>query len=262
MTSTHSVASHPRISVNGLSSLFQSLADDIAMWRELGVDHVGLISPKLSAVGWDAARDLVTEAGFRVSNLSVEERVVDESLRFAASVGAGAVYITSGGAGSLSWDEAAAAFRARIASHAALADELGVRLAVEPTNPLRADLSFVFCMRDGFDLARAAGISAVLDLYSCWYERDLETLVRTNLDVLALVQICDFALGTYNTPNRSVIGDGNIPLERLFAMLLDAGYKGAFDLEILGPRIQEEGYASAITRSVERASELLDRLGA
>lgn len=256
------VAPHPRISVNSLSSLFQSFDDDIAMWRALGVDHVGLISPKLEAVGWDTARDLATETGLRVSNLSVEERVVDESLRFAASIGAGSVYLTSGGAGSLPWDQAAAAFCARIAPHAALADELGVRLAVEPTNPLRADLSFVFCMRDGFDLARAAGIGAVLDLYSCWYERGLEKLVRKHLDVLALVQISDFALQTYNTPNRSVIGDGDIPLERLFGMLLDAGYQGAFDLEILGPRIEEEGYASAIARSVGRASEILDRLGA
>jgi sugar phosphate isomerase/epimerase len=253
---------HPRISVNSLSSLFQSLDDDIALWRDLSVDHVGLISPKLERVGWDEARALVAETGLRVSNVSVEERVVDESLRFAASVGGVPVYITSGGAGSRPWDEAVAAFCARIAPHAALADELGVPLAVEPTIPFRADLSFVFCMRDGFDLARAAGISAVLDVYSCWYERGLERLVRDNLDVLALVQISDFALDTHDTPNRSVIGDGDVPLARLLAMLLDAGYEGAFDLEVLGPRIQEEGYASAIRRSVERASETLDRLGA
>jgi sugar phosphate isomerase/epimerase len=255
------VAPHPRISVNNLSSLSHSLDDDIALWRALGLDHVGLISPKLEAVGWDTARDRVTGAGLRVSNLSVEEHVVEESLRFAASVGAGSVYLTSGGAGPLEWDEAAAAFCARLAPHVALADELGVRLAVEPTNPLRADISFVFCMRDGFDLARAAGIGAVLDSCSCWYERDLEGLVRKNLDVLALVQISDFALEIHDTPNRSVIGDGDVPLERLLAMLLDAGYEGSFDIEILGPRIEQEGYASAIARSVERASELLDRLG-
>ena len=248
--------------MNSLSSLFQSLDDDIALWRRLGVDHVGLISPKLANAGWDAARGVVSETGLRVSNVSIEERVIEESLRFAASVGAGPVYITSGGAGSLAWDAAVAAFCARIAPHAALADELGVRLAVEPTLPFRSDLSFVFCMRDGFDLARAAGIGTVLDFYSCWYERGLEALVRENVDLVALVQISDFSLETHNTPNRSVIGDGDVPLERLFAVMLDAGYEGAFDLEILGPRIEEEGYASAIARSVERASEILDRLGA
>jgi sugar phosphate isomerase/epimerase len=248
--------------VNSLSSLFQSQDDDIALWRSLGIDHVGLISPKLEQVGWDAARDLVRAAGLRVSNVSIEERAIEESLRFAASVGAGPVYITSGGAGSLAWDDAVAAFSARIAPRAALARELGVRLAVEPTLPFRTDLSFVFCMRDGFDLARAAGVDTVLDFYSCWYERDLDRIVRENIDLVALVQISDFSLKTHNTPNRSVIGDGDVPLERLFAAMLDAGYQGAFDLEILGPRIQEEGYASAIARSVERASEILARLGA
>ena len=43
-------------------------------------------------------------------------------------------------------------------------------------------------------------------------------------------------------------------------MLVDAGYTGAFDVETLGPRIEAEGYASAITRSVGRATEILDRL--
>ena len=44
-------------------------------------------------------------------------------------------------------------------------------------------------------------------------------------------------------PNRCAVGDGDIPVERLMGMVLDAGYEGAFDLEILGPRIEEEGYA-------------------
>ena len=37
---------------------------------------------------------------------------------------------------------------------------------------------------------------------------------------------------------------------------------GSFDLEVMGPRVEEEGYHSTVRRSVERASELLDRVGA
>jgi sugar phosphate isomerase/epimerase len=59
-----------------------------------------------------------------------------------------------------------------------------------------------------------------------------------------------------------VIGDGDIPLERLLAMILDAGYAGMFDLELLGPKIEAEGYLSATRRSLERASEMLEQLGA
>ena len=133
-------------------------------------------------------------------------------------------------------------------------------LAVEPTNPLRSDVSFVYSLRDALHLARAAQIDVVLDFYSCWYERELEQFVRDNLESLALVQICDYAIGTFDTPNRSVIGDGDIPVERLVQMLLDTGYRGAFDVEILGPKIEAEGYAHAIRRSVAHASEILDRL--
>ncbi len=86
--------------------------------------------------------------------------------------------------------------------------------------------------------------------------------MRDDVDRLALVQISDFELGTLDTPNRSVIGDGDIPLERLLGILLDAGYEGYFDLEILGPRIEAEGYLPATRRSLERASEMLGRLGA
>ena len=84
----------------------------------------------------------------------------------------------------------------------------------------------------------------------------------SNIDLVTLVQIGDYKLGTFDIPNRCAIGDGDIPVERLMATVLDAGYEGPFDLEILGPRIEEEGYRAPIVRSVERATEILERLGA
>jgi sugar phosphate isomerase/epimerase len=253
---------HPRLSVNSLSSLYQSLADDIGMWRELGVDHVGLISPKLEALGWDQAQEAVKQAGLRVSNLSVESHVLSESIEFAASVGASSVYMCSGSAGPRTWDEASKRFCEEVAPFAARAEKVGVLLAVEPTNPLRADLSFVFSAGDALDLARDAGIGVVIDLYSCWYERGLAELVGANLDRVALVQVSDYVLGTYDLPNRAVPGDGSIPLEHLVREVLDRGYEGVFDLEILGPRTEAEGYRSAVRRGVDHMSDLLYGLGA
>ena len=65
-----------------------------------------------------------------------------------------------------------------------------------------------------------------------------------------------------STPNRLVPGDGDIPMERIVGQLLAAGYAGVFDLEMIGPRIEEEGYPSASTRAVEYVGALLTRLGA
>jgi sugar phosphate isomerase/epimerase len=229
------------------------------MWRDLGIDVVGLISPKLEPINWDVR--LVTDAGLQVSSIGTDMAGLERALEFAASVGADSVWTCTGPRGSRTWEQAADDFCESIAPAIRSAAELGVELAVEPTNPLRCDVSFAFTMRDTFDLARAAGLGVVLDLAMCWYERGLEELVRNNVDLLTLVQINDYRVGTLSTPDRSVLGDGDIPLERLIAMFLDAGYSRPLDLEILGPKIDAEGYSSAIRRSLERLNEILGRLG-
>ncbi len=229
------------------------------MWRDLGIDVVGLISPKLEPIGWDAG--LVADAGLQVSSIGVDMAGLERAVEYAASVGADSVWTCTGPLGARSWEEATDDFSQTIAPAVRAAAELGVELAVEPTNPLRCDVSFAFTMRDTFDLARVAGVGVVLDLAMCWYERGLEDLVRKNADLLTLVQINDYKLGTFTTPDRSVLGDGDIPLERLIAMFLDAGYSRPFDLEILGPKIDAEGYRSAIQRSLEKLNEIFGRLG-
>lgn len=240
----------------------QSLEEDIALWADLGIDNVGLISPKLEAVGWDNAREAVSDAGLLVSSMSCYKNGIAPSLEFSAAVKTGVLYIVTGSAGSTPWEEAAQRFCQELAPLVARGKELGVRLALEPTNPLRTDVSFVHCVRDAIDVARMADMGIVVDFYSSWYERGLEELVRKNIDLVALVQMCDYKLGTFDMPNRCALGDGDIPVERLVELLLDAGYEGPFDLEILGPRIEEEGYRAPIARSVKRATEMLDRLGA
>jgi sugar phosphate isomerase/epimerase len=254
------VSALARVSVNEECAGAMPVADELGFFREVGVINIGVISPKLEAIGWDPA--VFADAGLRVSNIGTEERVIGEALEFGAAVAADSVWCTTGTIGSRTWEEAADAFCERIAPAAARAKELGVTFAIEPTNPLRSDIGFVFNLRDALMLARSAGIGVVLELACCWYERGLAELVRDNVDMLALVQVSDYEIGTFDTPNRSVIGDGDVPLERLLATLLDAGYDGLFDLEIIGPRIEAEGYLSATRRSLERLTEMLDRLGA
>ena len=59
---------HPRLSVNSICSMHQSLDEDLALWADLGIDHVGLITPKFDDPGWDAGRRAVVDAGLRVSS--------------------------------------------------------------------------------------------------------------------------------------------------------------------------------------------------
>src|SRR2546426_6860496 len=145
---------HPRLSLNSISSMNQSLDEDLALWRDLGIDLVGLISTKLDAVGWDAGGRAVREAGLRVASMSCYPAQTAESIEFTAAVDGQVLYVVTGGAGSLPWEEAAGKYCKEMAPLVARARELGVKLAVEPTNPLRADVSFVYTVRDAIDLAR------------------------------------------------------------------------------------------------------------
>jgi sugar phosphate isomerase/epimerase len=76
------------------------------------------------------------------------------------------------------------------------------------------------------------------------------------------VQVSDYVLGDRTTPCRAVPGDGAIPLERLIGEVLEAGYGGVFDLELIGPRIEAEGHRPATLRAAEILSEILVKLGA
>jgi sugar phosphate isomerase/epimerase len=76
------------------------------------------------------------------------------------------------------------------------------------------------------------------------------------------VQVSDYVIGTLSTPDRAVPGDGDIPFDRILRPLLAAGYSGAFDLELIGPRIEAEGYEVAVPRALRAVELLLTHLGA
>jgi sugar phosphate isomerase/epimerase len=184
------------------------------------------------------------------------------ALDTATDVGAECLVFTTGPAGPLAWEEAADAIEAALAPVLPEARSRGVPFAIEHTNSLRVDVGFVHTLADALDLARRFDAGVCMEINACWAERGLADTITAGADSIRLVQVSDFAVGTLSTPNRLVPGDGDIPLERILGQVLAAGYQGCFDLELIGPRIDDEGYESACRRSIDRLTEMLDALGA
>jgi sugar phosphate isomerase/epimerase len=184
-----------------------------------------------------------------------------QAIDIAASLGARSIYLVTGGRGALSWEQAAERFAALILPGRAAAAERGVTLLVENASAFNIDIHMAHTLADTITLAEIAGIGVCIDLQPCWGEAGLAQLFRRAMPITGLVQVSDYVLGDRTAPCRAVPGDGAIPLERLIGQLLDAGYKGLFDLELVGPRIQAEGARAASTRAAERLSEILTRLG-
>ena len=76
------------------------------------------------------------------------------------------------------------------------------------------------------------------------------------------MQVSDFKVGTVASSQRLVPGDGDVPLARILGIVLDAGYRGVFDLELIGDAIVAEGYDAAVPRAVDALGALLNDLGA
>jgi sugar phosphate isomerase/epimerase len=270
---------HPRVCVSAICTLKLDLAADLDFWAAHDIECVGVSVAKLDAFGWDEGTRRVAravESGLRVANLiglgpfvltqpeqweGQRERLV-RALEAGRAVDAECVVFTTGPAGALPWDEAADALETALAPVLVEAQTLGIPFAVEHTNSLRVDVGFVHSLHDVVDLARRLGTGVCMEINACWAERGLAQTIAGATDVIRLVQVSDFAIGTLATPDRLVPGDGDIPLARIIGQVLASAYTGVFDLELIGPRIEAEGYDSAVPRAVAALSALLDDLGA
>lgn len=258
---------HPRLSVNALSSIQWSFDQDLELWQQLGVRHAGLLISKI-AENRDSKIARLKAAGIAPSTLVIgsfalskpesweaTRASVNASLDTVASLGGGSVYFTPGRTTGAPWREVLALFADAVAPCVDYAKKRGVTLAMEPS--LRTDVSFINTLRDAIDVAELTGLKLIADFGNCWMERDLREVLRRAGPHIGLVQICDVKIG--GPGGRVHLGEGDLPLDRLMRDVLDSGYAGLFDLEVLGPAIEEEGYASALPRGVQSASKLLTR---
>ena len=129
----------------------------------------------------------------------------------------------------------------------ALYEELGIHTIGVATRKIESEDDIARVRSSGLMVANVIGVG----------QAGLAHTIAEGMDHIGIVQVSDFAVGTLSTPNRLVPGDGDIPLRRITDQLLDAGYEGVFDLELVGPKIEEEGYRGAIARSCAYLSDLL-----
>ena len=270
---------HPRACVSAISTFNLALDEDLAFWDRHEIRTVGVSVAKLERFGWAEGTKLVADAaaaGLRIANLiglgpfhlanpaswpKQQERLV-RSIETAAAVGAECMVFTTGPFAPLTWEEAADALDAALTPILSEAASRGVPFAIEHTNSLRVDVGFVHTLKDAIDLARRFDVGVCMELNACWAERGLDATIRDGIDRIRLVQVSDFTVGTVASSQRLVPGDGDIPIERILGRVLDAGYAGVFDLELIGDAIVTEGYDAAVPRAVEALGAILERLGA
>jgi sugar phosphate isomerase/epimerase len=268
---------HDRVSVNALAFGEEPMEAILEHFRAIGPRRVSFFSHMVRGDVLPKAKAGVQAAGYKVETVThifttaqLTDRagweparaLLSETIAGAKAIGARSIYMVTGGRGGLTWEDAAEAFAEAVAPCREEARAAGVDLLVEPAAPLYAEIHVPTNLRDTVLLAEIADLGVCLDVAPSWTEAGLQETIRRAAPRLKLVQVGDYILGDRCVPCRAVVGDGAIPLQRLFGWVLETGFEGAFDLEMLGPRVDAIGAREALRRSAEKTGEILQALGA
>jgi sugar phosphate isomerase/epimerase len=258
---------NPRLSLSAICSYPLTFEEDLALWDDIGIRHVGLFYAKLDAFGHARAIDALRKRGMRTSCVVVaafnlghpdswdETRAIyHRCIETAAALG-GCVYGATGRAGIGEWDRQVEAFQRAVQPCLDFARARGVRVAFEPST--RPQVSFVHNLHDAIEIMNRTGVEIIVDVGNCWVERDIYAAITHLRERIALVQLSDFPMSSTLGPGmgRVLPGLGDLPLERFIQAAADAGYAGPFEIEYLG---LDKNCGDAIRRSVIHTSRVLD----
>jgi sugar phosphate isomerase/epimerase len=263
-----------RLSVDAMCSYPWSFDQDLAVWSDVGIRHAGLLVSKLGSDP-DASMERLTAAGIRASTLITEAfdlaapqtwdatRAAHRlALDLMAKHGGHSIYFTPGRTTGASWSEDLERLAEAVAPTVAHAKANGILAAIEPS--LRTSVSFVNTLRDAIDVATRTGISLIADFGNMWMERDFREVLVRAMPHIALMQIGDVVIGSSGRPapgGRAHIGEGELPLRRMMQDVLDAGYTGVFDLEVVPANFATGCDEASLRHGISAASALLDEMG-
>lgn len=263
-------------SISEVTTLRWDLGTEIDHLVRHGFDAIALWRTKVSDIGPDAARSLLRRAGIRVSSLqwtggftgsdgrSFRESLADahEAIETAALLGCSALVVHTGCRGGHTVAHARRLVLEALGTLAPVAAREGVTLAVKPFHPaqtagcgLLGGLPATLALVEECDHA-AVGIA--LDCWQFGHEPDLLAGLPHLVPHLAVVQVADGHRGDVRPADgwagpdrdgeRLPPGLGRLPLADLIGGLIDAGYDGDVEFDLVGEAVEWLGYDAVLAR--------------
>ncbi|HEY1654804.1 MAG TPA: sugar phosphate isomerase/epimerase family protein [Candidatus Tumulicola sp.] len=142
------------------------------------------------------------------------------------------------------------------------AESLGVRLALEPLNPLAMNEdTFVWNLEDSLEILEAVDHPALgicADIWNLAGQYDLQARLAHCAGRIFLAQVSDWRRPR-SFLDRLAVGDGTLDFQPFLAGLRDAGYEGPLVLEIFSQNVPDSLYDGDLRAVVTRSREALER---
>ncbi len=165
------------------------------------------------------------------------------AIREAAALGAPMIVLVCGAVPGQPLEESRKQIADGIAAVLPLAEEHGIKLAIEPLHPVYADdrsaintMASANAVCDQLDHP-LVGIAA--DVYHIWWDPDLEAQIKLTgeKDRLFAFHVCDWMTPTTDLLNdRGLMGEGCIDIPGIRSMVEAAGFNGFNEVEVFSDR--------------------------
>lgn len=264
-----------RLSMNEMTTFRWSFEEDVQHYVAAGIDAIAVWRQKLSDFGEAKGTELLAESGLAVSSLlwaggftgsegrSHKESVEDaiDAVQLAGDLNAGCVIVYTGSRSGHTHNHARRLFKSALKTLSPVASEHGVTLAVEPMHEgCATDWTFLTDLTETLELIQAVDcpqLKLAFDAYHLGQDPSILDRLPDIAPLTAIVQLGDAKRPPDGEQNRCRLGDGDVPLREIVAALIEAGYDGFFDVELMGEDVEDADYEELIQQSKQVFAELL-----
>ena len=241
----------PTLSLNQATTLRWSFEEDVVRYRLAGIHTMGVWLPKLLEYGEERGLEWLNENEMSVSSLSYAggftgafghelEDVLEETrdlIQLAGKLQANSLVVVTGPINNHLTKHAT---RLVVDSLKELADESADQDVTLSLMPMRKvfcrDWTFLHKLDETLailDKVNHPAVQLALDIYHLWPEKGLLSMLPELASRVGIVQVSDASPVSAVEYDRVLPGEGVLPVADVLKGLVDAGYRGCVDYQIL-----------------------------
>jgi sugar phosphate isomerase/epimerase len=255
----------PRISINEMTTYRWSLFEDVTGYRAARVNGIGVWRRKLSDFGEERGVELLRESELHVSSLwsaggftgsdgqTFREAIDDalDALRLAVEVQAGCLVVVSGARAGHTYNHARRLLCDALRKLGDVASQFGLSIALQPMHRRPVErwsmLNSLDAALDALNHCDHPRVGLVFDTFHLSQEPELFQRIPDVVPWIKLAALSDAYVGETSTASqgedeRCIPGKGALPLAQIVAALEMAGYRGAYDVQLMGERCWQSDY--------------------
>jgi sugar phosphate isomerase/epimerase len=264
-----------QFSVNEVTTYRWSFEEDVAGCQRNGFEGIGLWRPKVAEYGIEKARELLAESQLAATSLSwaggftgsdgrtLRDSMFDalDAIEDTVALRAQRLVLVAGGRNNHARNHVQKLLVTSLQELAEAAEAVNIRLALEPMHVGCAhDWTFVTDIRKTLDVIGEVGspyLGINLDTYHLGLDGEIFSWLPSIAKYIQLVQMGDGTHAPLGEQNRCSLGHGRVPNSAIIQTLVEAGYRGPFELELCGEEFEHVDYDRLLRESREYLDQVM-----